>query len=44
MTFKKLAIITALLITSITAAAAGPGSYEHNDRAANVGDAGGGGQ
>lgn len=43
MTFKKLALITALLISSITAAAAGPGSYDQNDRTANVGEAGGGG-
>ena len=43
MTFKKLAIITALLITSITAAAAGPGSFEQ-DRSVNVGENGGGGQ
>ena len=44
MTFKKLALITALLIGSITAAAAGPGSYNQNDRSVNMGDNGGGGQ
>jgi hypothetical protein len=44
MTFKKLAIITALLIASITSAAAGPGSYEQNDHFVNAGENGGGGQ
>jgi hypothetical protein len=43
MTFKKLALITALLISSITAAAAGPGSYDQGDRSINVGENGGGG-
>jgi hypothetical protein len=43
MTLKKLALITALLISSITAAAAGPGSYDQHDRATNVGENGGGG-
>jgi hypothetical protein len=43
MTFKKLALITALLIGSITAAAAGPGSYDQGDRSVNVGENGGGG-
>jgi hypothetical protein len=43
MTFKKLALITALLIGSITTAAAGPGSYDQGDRSVNVGENGGGG-
>ena len=40
MTFKKFALITALLITSITAAAAGPTASHYQDRAADVGDNG----
>ncbi|HLL29266.1 MAG TPA: hypothetical protein VKT73_16635 [Xanthobacteraceae bacterium] len=45
MTFKKLALITALLITSITAAAAGPAfNQDAQYRSADVGDNGGGGQ
>jgi hypothetical protein len=43
MTFKKLALITALLIGSLTAAAAGPGSFDQNDHITNVGENGGGG-
>jgi hypothetical protein len=44
MTFKKLFLVTALLITSITAAAAGPSELgQQNDRATNVGEGGGGG-
>ena len=47
MTFKKFAIITALLIGSITAAAAAPGSLSKQDtqmdRAVDVGENGGGG-
>jgi len=38
MTFKKFALITALLITSITAAAAGPTASHYQDRAADVGE------
>ena len=43
MTFKKFALITALLITSITAAAAVPMNSHYQDRAADVGENGGGG-
>ena len=43
MTLKKLALITALLIGSLTAAAAGPGSYDQTDHATAVGENGGGG-
>jgi hypothetical protein len=46
MTFKKIALITALLIGSITAAAAGPNSYNQQsqiDRSVDVGEGGGGG-
>jgi hypothetical protein len=46
MTFKKLALITALLIGSITAAAAGPNSFTQQnqiDRSVDVGENGGGG-
>lgn len=46
MTFKKLALVTALLIGSITAAAAAPGSTNQNtqiDRSVDVGENGGGG-
>jgi hypothetical protein len=46
MTFKKLALITALLIGSITAAAAGPNTYNTQnqiDHSADVGENGGGG-
>ena len=43
MTFKKLALVTALLIGSITAAAAAPGAYNTQiDRATDVGENGGG--
>lgn len=46
MTFKKLALITALLIGSVTAAAAGPTSYNQQsqiDHSVDVGENGGGG-
>jgi hypothetical protein len=43
MTFKKLALVAALLITSITAAAAAPGTDTQADRSINVGENGGGG-
>jgi hypothetical protein len=46
MTFKKIALITALLIGSLTAAAAGPNSYSQQnqtDRSVDVGENGGGG-
>jgi hypothetical protein len=46
MTFKKLALITALLIGSITAAAATPNAYNQQpqiDRSVDVGENGGGG-
>jgi len=44
MTFKKLALITALLIGSITAAAAAPQSFQPQyDHTADAGENGGGG-
>jgi hypothetical protein len=46
MTIKKLALITALLIGSLTAAAAGPNSYNQQnqiDHSGDVGENGGGG-
>jgi hypothetical protein len=44
MTFKKFALITALLIGTITGAAAGPYSQDFQiDRAVDVGENGGGG-
>ena len=46
MTFKKLALITALLIGSLTAAAAGPNTFSQPnqiDHTVDVGENGGGG-
>jgi len=46
MTFTKLALVAALLIGSITAAAAAPGSTNQDikvDHAVDVGESGGGG-
>ena len=46
MTFKKIVLITALLIGSLTAAAAGPAAYNqqsHLDLSVDVGENGGGG-